>query len=297
MSKKTFTFFPCLSLALPLFGLVWLLTAPALLAATPEEVSTAPQISIEFPEQFGEIVYQTNSTAATNLYIIANGHRSAFSGKNAAQTLQAQIETYRIGEWLINQNQVELLLPEGFFGNLSEPESLAANPSRLDNQSLQDSLADTSVFVNAELLLHQEYGIGLNQIEDRELYSHTRDRLRASLAREPRFSTPLNPELSYLQKYRTASLLQTAPSVVESAYQQGRISSPNAMLTIGLSHLDAILEFLEAGEISISALQTATNSYPALETKLEWFPQQVNVTIIVPRTLIKQKQAKLNRPT
>ena len=277
-------------MALILFGSAWLFPAPALLAATPDQVLLVTKIRRTLPEQFGKIVYQSNSAAESNLYIIANGHRSAITGKNAAQTLQAQIETYRIGEWLISQNRVELLLPEGFFGKLWEPGGFASSSGRLDNQSLHDSLADTTVFVNAELLLHQEYGISLNQVEDRELYSQTRDHLRASLTRDRRRSAIFNPELSYLQKYRTASLLQSAPTVIDNAYQQGKISAPNAMLTIGLSHLEAIIEFLQSGEINISGLQTPSRSYPSLETKLDRFSQRVNVTVIVPRTLIDQQR-------
>ena len=101
--------------------------------------------------------------------------------------------------------------------------------SLVDKQSLRTALGDTSLFVNAELLLHKNYGIGLDQIEDRQLYDDTRSRLRSSFVPETNLSPALGNELIYLQKRRTANLLQRAPTVIESAYRQGRISSPNAI--------------------------------------------------------------------
>ncbi len=267
-----------------------LLISPTLQAAPEGSPPQAPRAQLPLPEHFGEVVYQTQTRAAagTNLYIIANAHRSAISGVSSAETLQAQLETFRIGEWLIRQSQIELLLPEGFFGTLEN--SLAGGAlSQVDNQTLQAALDDDSLFANAELLLHENYGICLDQVEDRKLYLLTRDRLRSTLAPEAILSPALSHELAYLQKLRTANFLQRAPSIIASAYRQGRISSPRAMLTIGLSHLDDLIGFLKAGEIDIAALQTAQNNFPALATELEVIKEQVGVTVIVPRSLIARQ--------
>jgi hypothetical protein len=271
---------------LVLFSLFWLLNASALQTMAKVNSLLPPATANDFPEQLGAIVYQTQTAATSRIYIIANAHRSAISGANAAKTMQAQIETFRIGEWLINQNRIELLLPEGFFGEMDKTNTGNAKENPLDNQTLQNALADTSVFVNAELLLHKNYGIGLNQVEDRKLYRHARERLRSSLKSTARLTA--NTELAYLQKLRTANILQTAPAVIATAYQQGQIASPTAMLTIGLSHLEDIIAFLEAGEIKMEALHTTGSDFPALQTELELLKKEVNVTVIVPRTLIAQ---------
>ncbi|OEU64763.1 MAG: hypothetical protein BA863_15870 [Desulfovibrio sp. S3730MH75] len=253
------------------------------------EAKAGPQLAsddeIDFPEQLGEIVYQTQTAAASRIYIIANGHRSAINGANAVKTLQAQVETFRIGEWLINQNRIEMLLPEGFFGEMGSTSAIDANKNLFDGQRLQDALADTSHFVNAELLLHKNYGIGLEQVENRKLYHDVRDRLSSSLKPGAKILL-LNRELTYLQKLRTASMLQSAPAVIETAYQQGRIAAPNAMLTIGLSHLEDIISFLEAGEIGMTGLHTTSIAFPPQNTELELLKKQVGVTVIVPRILI-----------
>lgn len=238
----------------------------------------------------GQVVYHSNTSAPSKIYIIANGHRSAITGANAVKTVQAQVETFRIGEWLIQQNQIELLLPEGFFGQINETDTGTENNRLLDNKALRETLTDTSLFVNAELLLHKNYGISLNQIEDRTLYSRTRERLRASLNTGDRHSAAFNSEFAYLQKLRTAAILQGTPGAIENAYHQGRISAPHAMLTIGLGHLDDILTFLEAGEINIAALQTNTRDFPALAAKLELLKNKISVTVIVPRALIDHRQ-------
>ncbi len=273
---------------LALLSLVWLLIGSSLQATPDLNSLETPRAGLELPELFGEIVYQTKTAAVSNIYIIANGHRSAISGANSAETLQAQIETFQIGEWLINQRRIDLLLPEGFFGTMAATTANALNKGQLDNQSLQNALTDTSQFVNAELLLHENYGIGLGQIEDRKLYRHTRERLRASLQSETWLPSVNNSELAYLQRLRTATILQAAPLAIETAYRQGRISAPNAMLTIGLSHLDDIIAFLKAGKINLTSPHTDTPDLPVPASELELLRKQVNVTVIVPRILISK---------
>jgi hypothetical protein len=199
--------------------------------------------------------------------------------------VQAQIETFRIGEWLINQNRIELLLPEGFFGEMGRSRAIDATKSSLDNQTLQDALADTTHFINAELLLHEKYGIGLGQVENRELYRDVRDRLRSRLKAGAEVSFSLYSELAHLQKLRTAYLLQAAPAVTATAYQQGRIAAPNAMMTIGLSHLKDIISFLETGRIDFGQ-QTESIASPLQNTALEPIKKHVGITVVVPRTLM-----------
>ncbi len=243
----------------------------------------APDAAATLPERFGSVVYASEGPAAAHLYIIANGHRSAISGASTAQTLQAQIETFRIGEWLIRTKRIELLLPEGFFGEKAKTSGADPRREQLDNQELQAALTQSTSFVNAELLLHRNYGIGLQQVEDRALYRQVRDLLRRS-----RFTSDAGRELDYLQKLRSAIILKRAPAVLAAAYRQERIPAPSAMLTIGLSHLDDLIAFLRAGEIKLDGLQTGVTSFPPQRTALELRKQQLSVVVIVPRALAKR---------
>lgn len=274
---------------LTLLSLFGLLSGSVLPIAANVNPMPSPAVEDDLPEQLGTVVYQTQTESASRIYIIANGHRSAISGANRADVLQAQVETFRIGEWLISQNRIELLLPEGFFGEKNSLSAGAVGKSQLDNQWLQEALTDTSRFVNAELLLHKNYGIGLNQVEDRKLYRQVRNLLRSTHVPGTPQTISLQREIDYLQKLRTANILQAAPAVIADVYQQGRIEAPNAMLTIGLAHLEDIISFLEAGEISIAGLQTADSTFPSQRTKLALLEKQVNITVIVPRALMTQR--------
>ncbi len=269
--------------------LYWLLSGSSLLAAARADVPPAPAAEAFFPEQLGTVVYQTRAAATSRIYIIANGHRSAINGAGTAKTLQAQMETFRIGEWLIKQNRIDLLLPEGFFGEMGRSGAIDAQTRRLDNQAIQDALADTTHFVNAELLLHEQYGIGLEQVEDRKLYRDVRDLLKANLQAGSKFSFARYNELAHLQKLRTAYLVQSAPMVIAKAHQQGRVAAPNAMLTIGLSHLQDIIAFLETGKIDMAGWPIAGMAPPFQGSELELIRQHVGFTVIVPPALASNR--------
>lgn len=272
----------------------WLLSGTPLLAAETAGLSLTPVAEVPFPGQLGVIVYQTQASAASRIYIIANGHRSAIDGSNTAETVQAQVETFRIGEWLINQKRIDFLLPEGFFGELGSSAGIDTKNFPLDDRVLQDALADTTHFVNAELLLHYKYGIGLQQVEDRALYLNVKERLRSSLNATAKFSFANYCELVQLQKLRTAHLLQSVPVVVAEAYQQGRIAAPNAMLTAGLSHLEDIISFLETSEIDMTGRQTASKESSLHQAEPELIKQRVGITVVVPRSLMSKRYAVKN---
>ena len=69
------------------------------------------------PAQYGEVIYQTNEKSSNHLYIIGTSHRDSLTCLNGSLTPRVQAEVYKIGEWLIDQRGIELLLPEGFFKN------------------------------------------------------------------------------------------------------------------------------------------------------------------------------------
>lgn len=235
------------------------------------------------PSELGTIVYQKNPERSLQVFIIGNSHRSSASGENGRQTVPAQVQTYRIAEWLIRQHQVELLLPEGFFGRQERAEIVDA--VRHDGATLEEALADTSTFINADLLLHRNYGIALQQIEDRNLYRSARDHLHAGLQSGYRLPASFNLEFEYLQERRSAAILQKIPAVINAAYAQGEIAQPRAILTIGMSHLDEIIKFLKMERMEILAPPIGPSGFQDYKETLDLLAQGVGVTVIVPRAL------------
>ena len=240
----------------------------------------------ELPSSLGTIVYQQHPDNPCQLYIVANSHRSCATGANGTETVRAQIETFRIGEWLLKRQHLDLLLPEGFFGRGSDGKLPLQNAKPLDGRTLEERLADTSTFVNAELLLHRHYRIGLYQVEDRALYNRTSALLRSGLNGSAGLSTDFGNDLAYLQERRLAAILQNVPAALASVDRQGRIAAPKVMLTIGLAHLADIVRYLETGEIFIPSPPDSGGHFPSFQAQLALDRQDVGVTIIVPRSLL-----------
>lgn len=280
-STKTTGRCPGFTRALLLLGLVWLLSGANALAAK----------ITDLPAEFGTVVYQVNHEAPTQLFIIANSHRSAVTGTNGTNTLQAQIETFRIGEWLIRRQQVALLLPEGFFGSWTVDQPAAFSDAGFDGATLARWLEDSSGFVNAEMLLHKYYGVDLQQIEDRELYRNVIESLSAGSEGAGEMGSVIDDRLEYLQKCRSAAILQGVPAVLAQANRRGYGAPASAMLTIGLAHLGDIIEFIESGEVQIPAMRTSGADLPAVQGPLDLFKNSTGITVIVPHSLVEKLPA------
>lgn len=241
----------------------------------------------EVSAEYGKVIYRTDSNAPSRLYIIANSHRSSATGANGSATLQAQIETFRIAEQLIRQQQVDLLLPEGFFGSRSKQLLATKTIPPIDQDVLAQRLVDTTVFTNAELLLYESHDVSLQQVEDRPIYNRTRDLLHSGLNGNSLLVPGYAQKLDYLQKLRTATILQrSVPALLGNPQQQDTATAHNAILTLGLSHLDHIITYLNAGEIRIQAPLTGGHSFPSIHEQLELSKAPVDVTVIVPRSLL-----------
>ena len=241
------------------------------------------------PSELGAIVYQQNPERPFQVYIIGNSHRSSVSGDNGVHTVSAQVQTYRIAEWLIRQHQVELLLPEGFFGR-QERRGIVAASVRLDDPTLEETLTDAATFINADLLLQRNYGLGLYQVEDKDLYRNAREYLHSGLKNGAALRAPFGLELAYLQERRSAAILQRIPAVITAAYRQGQITQPRAILTIGMTHLDEIIKFLAMGRIEISAPPIGASGFQDFSETLELVAHQVGVTVIVPQVMLTDQE-------
>ena len=266
--------------------LLWLLAATNLRAES----------SIDLPSALGAVVYQTPGDGPTQLFIIANSHRSMITGANGEETLQAQVETFQIGEWLIRRGQVAMLLPEGFFGRRPAIPPAAVHDECLDGATLTRWLSDTSSFVNAEILLHEQYGIYLQQVEDRELYNNVREALLASQVDDEQPWAVLDGRLESLQKRRSAAIVQRATELSQSNSLSGDVPG-NAILTIGLAHLGDILAYIKSGETQLAARPMTGAGLPSAPVSLDSYKRPVGITVIVPHCLLESLPPELGNHT
>ncbi|MEZ4600707.1 MAG: hypothetical protein R2940_13040 [Syntrophotaleaceae bacterium] len=248
---------------------------------------------------YGRVIYQVNSHLPQQIYIIGQAHRSALTGECNQEIVRVQAEIYRIGEWLIQQQKVGMLLPEGYFlktqEGISVPEGSDEDIIRLDNRSLEAMLADTRRFVNADMLLNSSYRIPLGQVENEQLYRNILQLLQKA-GREKDLS--ILSKLDGLQVERTAVMLQNIPDLLEQAHAAGKIKRRQAMFTIGLNHVKEIIGFLKRGSLRDPAASDPSSDKGTTESSLKLLEQGYGVTVILPRALAENEKilahARLN---
>ncbi len=244
------------------------------------------------PPEYGKILYECSPAQEKQLFIIGMGHRDALTGANGRRTAKIQAEVYKLGEWLIRQEGVELVLPEGFFKNPgaqktpspAPPDSEKKKPlESIDLKTLEAKLADKTAFLNAEILLKRDYPIVLRQVEDKKCYEEVGaliDKL-SNRGCSPDEYARTQAELDFLQDKRTAVMLQKIPEIIGKEYEEGRIKTRKAIFTIGLSHIPPILKYLSEGGIRLSSRQAEKSGLQELNLQRENF----RVSILIPKTL------------
>lgn len=243
----------------------------------------------DFPEEYGKVVYTKEGEGRKQVYIIFQAHRSSVTGLNNRATAEAQSDIYRIQEWLVRNEDVQLLLPEGFFRksarSKSNIKSASAHEAEISVYPLEDDdlmrlLSDTSEFVSADKLLYQHSNIRLQQIENRELYFEVYRCLSGTRwSSDPSAST----RLGFLQSKRNAHLLQKLPEVIEEEYETGRIGSRKAIFTIGLAHAPDIIRFVEEQRIAGRFIESGGSGE---KHELKLAKNGYHITMIIPRALI-----------
>ena len=129
----------------------------------------------------------------------------------------------------------------------SPAEERTNEPKLLDFGDLEKRLADNRTYVNAEMLLKQDYGLRTRQIEEKILYDGVHD----AICKLPTKGTPscdflpLKSQLDYLQEKRVAAMLQKIPGVVDEEFQHSNIKNKRALFTIGISHVPQIIKISE----------------------------------------------------
>ncbi len=265
-----------------------------------------------FPREYGEVIYRYNEKSPNHIYIIGTSHRDSLTLKNGYNTVRAQVEAYKIGEWLIRNKGLELLLPEGFFsvGNKNpEKENAvkvsyaggAENKAQTDTGILEKRLGDNTVYVNAEMLLKENYLIKLRQVEDRKLYDAVGHDIFGleKCGNDTSGCFFLRSELEYLQERRTAAMLQAIPDKVDYEFLQGNIQRRDALFTIGMSHLYEIIKYLRENKITIYSPLFNTAGKEDYIAELNLLKKNYGITIILPKALADDddvlKRTRLNK--
>ncbi len=153
------------------------------LSSSPTPQKTRESCSI--PAEYGEVVYRYNESSPNQIFIIGMSHRDTVTRLNGSLTSRVQAEVYRVGDALIHQQAVELLLPEGFFRSKApkvevktaraEVNKAATCSEFSDAKILLSRLGDNRTYVNAEMLLKEGHSIQMDQVEDETLYFAVRD--------------------------------------------------------------------------------------------------------------------------
>jgi hypothetical protein len=269
-------------------------------------LSLHAETSVEIPGQYGETIYRFNEKSPNQIFIIGISHRDALTNLNGADTSKVQAEIYKIGDWLIHTQGLELLLPEGFFKSPStgvEKKKVKAvqkvdSCTALDADTLQKRLSDNNAFINAEMLLKETHPLRLAQIEDKALYDAVRTRIVELVSHHgsPSDYSSLSAELGYLQEKRSAAMLQKIPAVVDAEFQQGNIKSKRAIFTVGLFHLHDIIRYLNQNRIIIHGPLSVSNSSKDYDSELNLSKENFGVSVIIPRTLASdQRTLEINQ--
>jgi hypothetical protein len=253
------------------------------------------------PEAYGEVVCRFNEKSPNQLYIIGIAHRDSLTRANASRTPRVQAEVYRIGEWLIQNQGVELLLPEGFFvTNPRKPAekkvhdgSAPAAPGQGNMASVEQRLSSDRNFVNAEMLLKENFPLLLKQVEDRDLYQAVFENIRLLVETKGKQETSylIRSELDYLQKKRVGTMLQRIPGIVNDEFRQGHIGNKKALFTIGLSHISDIIRYLEERKITVLSPLFTPLKFEDYVDELNLAKEDFGISVIIPKTLVSDHEA------
>ena len=253
------------------------------------------------PEDYGEVVCRYNEKSPNQLYIIGMSHRDTLTGSNGRRTSRVQAEVYKIAEWLIQNQRVELLLPEGFFVERPKKSAekkvqdrpLPAPTGEMNLETLEKRFSDDSAFINAEMLLGKNFSLHLEQVEDRDLYQTVFENIRLLVESKGNMERNflIRSELDYHQKKRVGAMLQKIPGIVNDEFRQGHIGNKNALFTIGLSHLSNILKYLEERKITVLSPLFTPLKYEDCVDELNLAKENFGISVIIPKTLVSDHEA------
>jgi len=253
------------------------------------------------PADLGQVIYRCNQRSPNQLFIIGIAHRDSLTGLSIPNVLRVQAEVYKLGQWLIQNERCELLLPEGFFAtpasNSGKEQRRATDeklscPESIDLKALEEKLSDNRSFVNAELLLKTNYPLKLRQVEDLKFHRAVGDLIRklVECGNDNSEYIRVRLELDSLQERRTADMLQKIPQIIQAEFQEGNIKAQKAIFTIGLSHLPQIIRSLEENKVWIYSPHVGKDENKDYAADLNLKKENFGVSIILPQTLARDRK-------
>jgi hypothetical protein len=266
-----------------------------LVILSPDKSHPANGESCVLPDDYGKVVCRYNEESPNQVYIIGIAHRDSLTRSNGSCTPRVQAEVYKIGEWLIQNQKVELLLPEGFFTVYAKKAtektvrsgSLPTTYREGSMEILERRFSDDRQFVNAEMLLKEDFPLLLRQVEDKDLYQTVFESIR--LLAESKGSMEnkflIRSEIDYHQKKRVGTMLQRIPGIVDDEFRQGHIDNKRALFTIGLSHISDIIRYLEERKITVLSPFFTSAKHEDYVDELNLAKEDFGISVIIPKTL------------
>ena len=159
-------------------------------------------------------------------------------------------------------------------------------------EGLERRFSDGRQFVNAEMLLKENFPLLLRQVEDRDLYQAVFENIR--LVAESKGSMEktflIRSELDYHQKKRVGTMPQRIPAIVNDEFQQGNIDNKRALFTIGLSHISDIIRYVEDRKITVLSPLFTPAKYDDYIDELKVTKEDFGISVIIPKTLVSDHE-------
>jgi len=158
---------------------------------------------------------------------------------------------------------------------------------------LEQRFSDDSTFVNAEMLLRENFSLLVKQVEDRDLYQTVYENIRLLFGSKGNLEKNflIRSELDYHQEKRVGTMLQKIPGIVNEEFREGHIDNKKALFTIGLSHISNIINYLEERKITVLSPLFTPTKYDDYIDELNLAKENFGISVILPRTLINDHEA------
>lgn len=286
------------------------------------EQTVPEQLFLPSFEHYGHVVFQIRHDAPNQIYIVGQLHEHPVTEDVNQETIQTQRDIYRIGEQLIKERELELIILEGLSADDSYDalnETLRKFGKILQRGNVIDAMKEDSKLeriLNTKIkgdasekerhLLQATAGYWLASTsnlrvagaEDKDLHRLAvqgtklvmrTGRLVAQRVEEARIGkyrlsqvTIVNP-YDHINQLRTAYILHNTPLVIEREDAAKRISRKQAMVVIGVSHIPDCIEFVRDDYLKVPAYPSST--VPPLDQPLGYVQAGYGVTVIMPRTI------------
>lgn len=273
-------------------------------------------------EPYGRIVFQIRPEAPNQIYIVGQLHEHPFTEEADQETIETQRDIYRVGERLIKERGLELVVLESLYRDTSYEDLNEAlrrfgkilqrgnvlNAMKVDNHL--ERILDTEVEgisspegprllqASAGYWLASTHKLRVVGAEDAKLHSLALEaaklvvrtgRLAAQRVEEARIGkyrlgqvTILNP-YDHLNQLRTAYILHNTPLVMEREQAAKHISRQQALVVIGADHIRDCIRFVRNDYLKVLAYPGSI--VPPLDQPLGYAQAGYGVTVIMPRTI------------